>query len=134
MSIRTAITALVLTILTLSACGGDDAPADPAPEFTVFMDDFSFSPQRIEAAEGATITIEARNIGDVVHSWVLLEGGVTVELLRDYDESTALVHLEAEKGDVATSTFAAPPPGTYQVICTITGHLSSGMEGSLVVG
>lgn len=98
------------------------------------MDDFSFSPAEIRVAEGAEITLEARNIGDVVHSWVLLESGVEVTTLAEYDESMALVHLEADEGGIDTATFAAPPPGTYQVICTITGHLSSGMEGTLIVG
>lgn len=128
------IAAVLALIVVAPACGGAAAPTDPAPEITVSMDDFSFSPREVRVAEGAEVTIEVRNIGDVVHSWVLLDAGVEVELLRDYDESMALVHLEADEGEIARATFTAPAPGTYQVICTITGHLSSGMEGTFVVG
>lgn len=124
---------LVLAVLFLAACGGDAAPTDPAPEVTVFMSDFSFSPADVKVVAGAEVTIEVRNSGDVVHSWVLLAEGVRVETLPQYDESMALVHLEAEEGEVAATTFTAPAPGTYQVICTITGHLSSGMEGTFEV-
>lgn len=130
---RSALTALLLAML-VAACGGDAAPTDPSPEVTVFMRDYSYSPAEVAVAEGAEITLEVRNAGDVVHSWVLLDEGVRVESLSEYDESMALVHLEAEEGEVATAVFDAPAPGTYQVICTITGHLSSGMEGTLVVG
>jgi plastocyanin len=125
---------LLVALLLVAACGSDATPDDPSPEITVFMDDFSFSPAEIRAAEGAEISLEVRNVGDVVHSWVLLDVGVDVATLAEYDESMALVYLEADEGAIDAATFSVPPPGTYQVICTITGHLSSGMQGTLTVG
>jgi plastocyanin len=35
--------------------------------------------------------------------------------------------------DSATTTFVPDAPGTYQYICTIAGHASRGMRGTLIV-
>jgi plastocyanin len=121
-------------VVAVAACGGGEAvPTDPNPIISVAMTDFRFSPADVRVAAGASVTIEGRNAGDVVHSWVLLDAGVQVDRMSQFDPATVLAELEAAEGDVSSITFTAPPPGEYQVICTITGHLSSGMEGTFIV-
>jgi uncharacterized cupredoxin-like copper-binding protein len=76
----------------------------------------------------------------VLHEWVLLQPGVTIEAESDLPDTEeelladfVYVETEVEVGDTATLTFDAPPPGTYQVICDIETHFDAGMEGTLTV-
>ena len=133
---RVALIALISLAVFAAACSGDgDATADdPSPTITVVMEDFSFTPAEIRVAEGSEVTIEARNVGSSEHSWVVLEEGAEIETLGEFDPERVVAEVHAEPGDVESVIFDAPAPGTYQVVCTITGHLATGMEGTLVVG
>ncbi len=122
--------------LVIGACGGDAA----ATALEVTARDFQFSPSSWTVPAGEEISIVITNDGSVLHEWVLLQSGVTIEseadlpdteeeLLADFVE----VEEEVEPGATSTLTFTAPAAGTYQVICAVEGHFDAGMEGELTV-
>ena len=55
------------------------------------------------------------------------------EFSEEMIEDLIVAETSAEAGQARTASFAAPAAGTYQVICSIPGHLAAGMEGRLIV-
>jgi uncharacterized cupredoxin-like copper-binding protein len=122
--------------MVLAACGGDEA----SNQLEVTTSDFQFSPDSWTVPAGEEISIEITNDGSVLHEWVLMQPGVTIEAESDLPETEeelladfVYVEDEVEAGATKTLTFDAPPAGTYQVICAIETHFDAGMEGTLTV-
>jgi uncharacterized cupredoxin-like copper-binding protein len=122
--------------MVLAACGGDEA----SNQLEVTTSEFQFSPDSWTVPAGEEISIEITNDGSVLHEWVLLQPGVTIEAESDLPETEeelladfVYVEDEVEAGTTKTLTFDAPPAGTYQVICAIETHFDAGMEGTLTV-
>lgn len=116
--------------------GGDEASTDLA----VTTSDFQFSPDSWTVPAGEEISIDITNEGSVLHEWVLMQPGVSIESEADLPETEeelladfVYVEDEVEAGETKTLTFTAPEAGTYQIICAIETHFDAGMEGSLTV-
>jgi uncharacterized cupredoxin-like copper-binding protein len=116
--------------------GGDEASAD----LEVTTSDFQFSPDSWTVPAGEEISIDITNEGSVLHEWVLMQPGVSIESEADLPETEeelladfVYVEDEVEAGATKTLTFTAPEAGTYQIICAIETHFDAGMEGSLTV-
>lgn len=127
---------LIVGLLVLSGCGGDDASTD----ISVELSDFEFTPDDWTVPAGEEITIDITNDGSVDHEWVILQDGVTIASEEDLPETeeellSDFVYWEEEvgAGETATFTFTAPAAGTYQIICAIETHFDAGMEGELTV-
>jgi plastocyanin len=113
--------------LLVAGCGGDDGgggggdatvnPAIPgAPTVDVLAESFSFTPDEIDVAPGdfnIALTSE-----DQFHDFVI----------EDVDGL-----VEASSGDTEEGGFTIDEPGDYTFYCSVAGHRSSGMEGTLVV-
>ena len=119
----------------IGACG-DAASTD----LEVTVSEFQFSPDSWSIPAGEEISIDITNEGTVLHEWVLMQPGVSIESEADLPETEeelladfVYVEDEVEAGDTKTLTFDAPAAGTYQVICAIEGHFDGGMEGTLTV-
>jgi uncharacterized cupredoxin-like copper-binding protein len=123
--------------MIVAACdGGDEASTDLA----VTTSDFQFSPNSWTVPAGEEISIDITNEGSVLHEWVLMQPGVSIESEADLPETEeelladfVYVEDEVEAGATKTLTFTAPEAGTYQIICAIETHFDAGMEGSLTV-
>jgi len=123
--------------MIVAACdGGDEASTDLA----VTTSDFQFSPDSWTVPAGEEISIDITNEGSVLHEWVLMQPGVSIESEADLPETEeelladfVYVEDEVEAGATKTLTFTAPAAGTYQIICAIETHFDAGMEGSLTV-
>jgi len=123
--------------MIVAACdGGDEASTDLA----VTTSDFQFSPDSWTVPAGEEISIDITNEGSVLHEWVLMQPGVSIESEADLPETEeelladfVYVEDEVEAGATKTLTFTAPEAGTYQIICAIETHFDAGMEGSLTV-
>jgi uncharacterized cupredoxin-like copper-binding protein len=63
----------------------------------------------------------------------LLSQGDAVDSVDDIDNERILETVEIPADTVATTSFDAPPPRTYQIVCTVPGHLEEGMTASLTV-
>ena len=131
------VTELAVLGLALVACAGGD---EPNAALQVTTSEFQFSPNEWTVPAGQEITIEITNDGSVLHEWVLMQPGVTIEAESDLpDTEEALladfvyVEDEVDAGATKTLTFTAPAAGTYQVICAIETHFDAGMEGTLTV-
>ena len=121
--------------IVIGACG-DAASTD----LEVTVSEFQFSPDSWSVPAGEEISIAITNDGTVLHEWVLMQPGVSIESEADLPETEeelladfVYVEDEVEAGDTKTLTFDAPAAGTYQVICAIEGHFDGGMEGTLTV-
>ncbi|MGF1667029.1 MAG: multicopper oxidase domain-containing protein [Acidimicrobiia bacterium] len=104
-----------------------DGGVTAAPETTVTTSDqvlgtievvaseFAFEPSRIEVDAPGRYEISLRNDGDIIHDFA---AGDTV--------------IVAEAGATAVGVVEVPPSG-LEVICSIPGHVESGMTGMITV-
>jgi uncharacterized cupredoxin-like copper-binding protein len=145
-----ATTGLVALGLALSACGvgaGDAAGAPqtglpvlgeaaPGPYVasgraaagsgrvsTRMLDTMKFEPNTFAGvAAGQTVTVDLRNAGGTVHSFVAPSVGAPEKVV-------------VQPGQAGRATFTAPSaPGRYQFWCPEPGHAEAGMVGEVIVG
>lgn len=129
---------VLVVVLVLAACGGDGSSetdgGGPSP-FSIGLaaSEFAFDPDAYVVDAGASISFEMVNEGSVEHNWVLLTAGTNVTSEDEVTADNTIVEFSASAGETVTGDFTAPAAGTYQVVCTIAGHLAAGMEAQLVV-
>jgi plastocyanin len=109
---------LPVLLLALAACSSGDAPGDA---IGVSVADFMIDPTEVEVA-GPTVTIDVTNDGPTPHN-------LTV---RDADGDVVMGTEDLSPGDAETIS-AELEPGEYVIFCSLAGHESLGMSGSLVV-
>jgi plastocyanin len=120
---------LAAGLLGLAGCGGDDAAPEAAPAaadeaadssdtVTLVATEFSFDPDAVSIPADTDVAITLENAGVVEHDFVV-------------DELDVHIHADATETITETVNLAA---GTYEFYCSIPGHRSSGMEGTLTVG
>ncbi len=99
----------------------NEASAPPAfedaDEILVTMDDFRFDPVDIGVHTG-TVNLTLVNEGAAAH---------------DFSVPELSIRIFAAPGETVTSGVDFIAPGTYDTLCSIPGHASLGMTGSLVV-
>lgn len=113
-------------------------------------DQMKFNYREITVKEGQNITLELRHTGKINkstmgHNWVLLKEGVAVndfakkaqnQVERDYipeDTSDIIVHTKLiGGGESDTIVFPAPAKGTYNFLCSFSGHAPV-MRGKFIV-
>ena len=122
-SARSLILALTLAAL-VAACGqpGASAPtAAPSVASTpVVVKDFTLDPKAVTVDAVAALAVT--NQGPTVHNVAVRdEGGSVVATTRDL--------REGESANLAISL----PAGEYALICTLPGHESLGIKGTLTV-
>lgn len=99
------------------AVQGSEAPAAAsAAAQAVSLNEFSISPDPIEVAAGAELSVV--NDGATIHN-LSVDGNATPML---------------ESGDSATLDLSGLAPGSYTLICDVAGHAAAGMEATLNVG
>lgn len=122
MMTRVLLSALVCTALVAcSAPVASDSPTVDA-DLTINLADFMIDPSDVEAG-GPTVTIEVTSDGPTPHN-------LTV---RDADGAVLMATEDLSAGDTETIS-ATLEPGTYTIFCSLAGHESLGMSGTLVVG
>jgi plastocyanin len=97
---------------------GANSPLTPdAREIRVSSDTFSFSPEKITLDAGEAVTIVLTS-DDIFHDFVVEGQGHIVG---------------AKGGQTAKGGLRIDEPGTYTFWCSVPGHRSAGMEGTIVV-
>lgn len=97
-----------------SGSGGGGATSDV---IEISMNEFSFSPNNIVAAEGATLSIT--NDGSVAHNFEI--------------PSEGLASGDVNAGATGEVSLAGLAPGTYNIVCTVAGHEDAGMTGTVKI-
>jgi len=115
---------LLLALVACSASAESVAPASEAPAadaLAVNLMDFMIDSSELEAT-GPTVTIEVTSDGPTPHNLTVRDGAGEVVM--------ATADLSA--GDTETIT-ADLEPGDYTILCSLAGHESLGMSGTLTV-
>ena len=120
---RGAATAFAITLLAVSCSGTSQGEPNRkvAPGARVIKVDatsYSFHPQRITIQAGENVAI-ALHSNDTFHDFVV--DRVVGHVVGADGDSTAKGGLRIER------------PGTYTFSCSVPGHRSAGMEGTIVV-
>lgn len=108
----------------LTGCGDDDdagsagPPAGDARTIEVTGDAFAYDPDEINADVGEELAISLTSV-DIVHD-------ITIDEV-DFQ-------LTANRGDTQEGGLRVDEAGEYTFYCSIPGHRSAGMEGTLTVG
>jgi plastocyanin len=120
---RILIPILLLGLVACSAPADSNAPASEAAAdaLAVNLMDFMIDPSELEAT-GPTVTIDVTTDGPTPHN-------LTV---RDADGEVVMATADLSAGDSETIT-ADLEPGDYTMLCSLAGHESLGMTGTLTV-
>jgi len=104
------------------------APAQPAvaadgtQQATVRVgNSMNFDPKNITLKAGQPVQVTLQNAGNIPHDFTLTSGVASP------------VKIQANGGQTARATFTIDQPGTYTFICSVPGHESNGMRGTLTV-
>ena len=127
---------IIITVAALAtACGGGSGSSGPqlVRETVIAQDSFEYDPASISVPEGSSVTIELVNEGSLEHSWVLMSNDINPEEATDEDALNDINSGKVAGGESTRFSFEAPPPGSYQFVCTIPGHAIGGMVGSFTV-
>lgn len=135
MSVRwRAAIGVALAVVLLGSCSSSQVnPTTSAasPAQVVVASEFRFAPMSMTIEGGGESNLLLQNDGSTEHNWVLLSEAIASE--SELVQSNILVEAVVQPGQRAAIAFQAPPPGLYQVICSVPGHFDAGMEGSLTV-
>jgi plastocyanin len=130
------ILALVLSVVAIimsrsegdSGGGGGD---DEASSVAISAVEFAFEPDAWTVVADTEAEVTLNNDGSLEHNWTVLEQGTTISSEDEYDAGTVVAATEDIAGGESDTVVASYTPGTYQVICTISGHFNAGMSGTL---
>ena len=147
---------LMLTLVVLAACGGEEATdTDTSGGTTSGGTTSGGSALVIDSAEGAAIayaqtalsapagevTITFNNKGSIPHNVTIVPEGqeatADAEAMSsgapDYLAASALAQTKMLNGGASETITANLQPGTYTYFCSFPGHLTLGMKGTLTV-
>ena len=116
---------LMVGLVACSSPADETAPASadapPADAITVSVADFMIDPSELEAS-GPSVSFQVTNDGPTPHN-------LTV---RDEADEVVMATEDLSVGESETIS-ADLEPGTYTVFCSLAGHESLGMSGTLTV-
>jgi plastocyanin len=129
----TVISILVLVIAGCSDNSGsatrDTISEKPSTVVVVVAEEHRFVPATV-STRGAT-ELRLDNVGALAHNWTVL--AVPIKSETDLNRDIVLARAETEPGQSSTVGLDELASGTYQVVCSIPGHFSAGMVGTLVI-
>ena len=117
----------LIALLGLVACSAPDASGSPAAEMppvdalAVSVLDFMIDPADLEVA-GPTVTIAVTNDGPTPHNLTVRDAAGEVVTGTD---DLGVGESETISGELE--------PGDYTIFCSLAGHESLGMSGTLTV-
>jgi plastocyanin len=98
------------------------APAASAAVIGVTLDDFSLTPADISVT-GTSVSFDVTNVGPTLHNLTI----------RDEAGTVLGATADLSQGQEQTLTLTLPAPGTYITYCSLPGHESLGLKGTLTV-
>lgn len=115
-------TGLLIAVAAVALVACSPKAGEPSPDpIAIGVADFMIDPDEVTAT-GPAITFEVTNDGPTPHNFTIRSGaGEVVAATADLSAG------ESETLDVELE------PGTYPIFCSLAGHESLGMSGSLTV-
>ena len=104
----------------------------------VDLTEMAFTPKNLTFEAGKPYKLEVRNSGEVKHEFAA-DSFFRSIALRKVEDGQAEIKLpflsevEVFAGKQADLYFVPLIPGTYEMLCEITGHREAGMEGTITV-
>jgi len=145
-SVVAALTALVLPIAGLAACGGDDGPpsssadsvgaqnATPKGTLAYKETEFAIAPAK-HTANAGEVTFDVQNAGKTKHEFVVIKTRNAADELgngAEADETGVVDEIEDIEPGKSQSLKLTLKPGHYALICNLPGHYKpSGKNGML---
>lgn len=133
---------LIAASLLLSACASDQpiepriAPASVsfagAAEQRVELSNFDFTPREIRLQAGKPYELVLANVASGGHDFAAPEFFAAAQVSAAHALLIAAGKVEVPGGETRT-VHLVPQAGTYDLVCTHTGHALLGMKGSIVV-
>ncbi|MEX2328250.1 MAG: multicopper oxidase domain-containing protein [Nitriliruptoraceae bacterium] len=111
------ITAASVSTSAPPAPGSASSTIDAPERVDVDVAEFALTPSSITIAEGGTLVVH--NAGSIEHDFSIVDQGITTPMLG--------------AGETHELSLAGLAPGTYGLLCTVPGHESAGMVGTLTV-
>lgn len=130
------VVALVVAGTSDDGGGGGTAATLPPPsaEQTSVLVDFAFEPPDYVVPAGEEVVVTLQNEGNTEHNYTILNAGVNIDSDAQFNEGLVLeASDDVAVGETSEFAFQISDPGTYEIVCTIPGHLDQGMKGSLIV-
>ncbi len=127
------IVVAMLATIALAACAGSGSGGGGAA-LDVTLNEFSFTPNTWTVSAGQQVTVTLKNSGTVTHDWTIMKTPISGSFTDADKANEVWASPMVSAGQSQTATFTAPTtPGTYQVVCTESGHFEAGMQGTLTV-
>jgi uncharacterized cupredoxin-like copper-binding protein len=109
--------AVVMSIAALVAADDDETSASAGDSVPVSLTEFAITPSAITASAGGSLQVT--NDGTATHN------------LRVVD--TELITPDLAAGEAGELDISSLEPGTYELLCEISGHADAGMTAALTV-
>jgi len=128
---RTIFIVAALISILLTSCGH----SQPTTSINLSMTDFAYSPNQFVVPAGREITLDIVNNGAVLHNFILMITGVSIDHgFDETDEKNIYWKIELAPGESVSTSFMSPyEPGDYLIVCSTPGHYQAGMTGTLIV-
>lgn len=91
-----------------------------------------FGESAVRAVAGE-VTIDLVNTASGAHDLAVMRSGVTLTRSVDFDATLSLGKVDWTAPRSTSSVTLTLEPGTYQVVCTLPGHVEAGMTSLLIV-
>ena len=128
-------TVISILLLVMAGCGDDsnsttrDTISEKSLALVVIAEEHSFIPATLSTSGAAEVRLD--NAGALAHNWTVLARPIESE--TELTRGIVLARAETEAGQSSTISLDGIGSGTYQVVCSIPGHFSAGMVGTLVI-
>lgn len=123
---RWTLVAATVSLVALSSGCGDDGPTEVeglptvegAPDVVVVATDFAFEPDvvHLTAGDPVNIVLESAEGG---HNFVVADAGFQLPIV--------------DEGETTRGALSIDAPGSYELVCSVPGHASQGMVGTVDV-
>ncbi len=123
-SLAVVLLAAVIVVIAVASAGGQGQSGGSSGSNGIVLEDFRFTPNRIDMKAGVSLTLRLTNKGTERH-----------DLNFESVHMPGLAGVESilEPGETRTITLTFDQPGTHTFICTLPGHAAAGMTGAAVV-
>ena len=114
----------LVAIAAIAACAASPGSGAASGTPTIILEDYRFTPNRIDAKVGVPLTVRLTNKGSERH-----------DLNFESIHMPGLGGVESilEPGETRTITLLFDQPGTHAFSCSLPGHAALGMTGAAFV-